>query len=109
MKNILLVVCLFAFTQCAPTNPVKIAGYEELTGDDEIKYSDIPCHTDAIVHAADTFDQRQLVNAYRLHNNQGYLLRFKDRKGDEKLTYLVEMDSICSVTRVTTAFPMERE
>ena len=106
MKYLLFATLLFALTQCAPTNPVKIAGYD-LTADDEIKFTDIPCHTPTFVHAADTFHERELQTAYKLRNNEGYLLRFKDRKGDEKLTYLVETDNDCQVTKVTTAFPME--
>ena len=109
MKRLALLGLLFVFTQCAPTNPVTIEGYDDLTEKDQIPYVDIPCYNENIVHGSDTFAQRRLISAFRLHENQGYLLRFKDTKGDEKLTYLVEMDTACQVTRVTTAFPMEKE
>ena len=108
MKYLLFATLLFAFTQCAPTNPIKIAGYD-VSNDDEIKYTDIPCFTPRIIHDTDTFEERKILDAYRLHDNQGYLIRFKDRKGAERSTYLVEMDTACAVTRVTTAFPMDQQ
>lgn len=108
MKYLLFATLLFAFTQCAPTNPVKIAGYD-LTDNDQIRIEDVPCDTQSLVHNTDTFMRREFISAYRLHDNQGYLLRFKDRKGNNKLTYLVETDSACQVTKVTTAFPMNEK
>jgi hypothetical protein len=109
MKYLIAAIVLLFLTKCAPTNPLVIAGYEDLTAKDQVPYVDIPCYRDNLVHGADTFQQRRLTEAYRLHNNAGYLLRFKDSKGDEKLTYLVETDTACVVTRVTTAFPMEKK
>ena len=108
MKYFAAICLLFVFAQCAPTSPVTVAGYDELTDKDQIPYVDIPCYRENMVHGSDTFAQRRLISAYRLHENQGYLLRFKDTKGDEKLTYLVEMDTACVITKVTTAFPMEK-
>ena len=108
MKYLIAAVLLFALTQCAPTNPIKIAGYD-VGNEDEIKYTDIPCYTPKIIHDTDTFEERRVLDAYRLHDNQGYLIRFKDRKGKERSTYLVEMDTACVVTRVTTAFPQDEK
>jgi hypothetical protein len=108
MKYVLAVCLLFGLSRCAPTNPTTIAGYDDLTEKDQIPYVDIPCYRENMVHGGDTFQQRRLISAFRLHENQGYLLKFKDTKGDEKLTYLVEMDTACLITRVTTAFPMEK-
>ncbi|HZF99762.1 MAG TPA: hypothetical protein VEY71_02120 [Chitinophagales bacterium] len=107
MKYIMLSLLLFGLTRCASNNPMVIAGYDDLTEQDQIPYVDIPCYRETLVHGSDTFEQKRMISAYRLRENQGYLLRFKDTKGDDKLTYLVEMDTACSVTRVTTSFPME--
>ena len=108
MKYLLVATLVFAFTQCAPTNPVKIAGYD-VTDKDEIRIEEVPCDTQFIVHGTDTFMRREFVSAYKLDENGGYLLRFKDRKGNDKLTYVVETDSACQVMKVTTAFPMNEK
>src|SRR5688572_14949724 len=111
MKYLLFATLLFAFTQCAPTNPIKIAGYD-VSSEDEIKYTEIPCFSPRIIHGTDTFDERRILDAYRLHDNEGYLIRFKDRRDPdisnaERNTYLVELDSACQVMRVNTVLPVD--
>jgi hypothetical protein len=106
MKYLFLATLVFALTRCAPTNPIKIAGYD-VSNDDEIKYTEIPCFTPRIIHGSDTFEERRVLDAYRLHENQGYLVRFVNGKGKDKSQYLVEMDTACQVTRVATVLPAE--
>lgn len=111
VKYVILATLVFALTQCAPTNPIKIAGYD-VSSEDEIQYTEIPCFNPRIIHGSDTFDERRILDAYKLDNRQGYLIRFKDRKEEgvknsERNTYVVELDSACQVMRVNTVLPID--